>query len=117
MTVLTPDQVEQRIGEISNRIANSVKECSDRYRDFMRADLEYDHAYALAYMAHPGPAHEKKYAAEVATRNLRESRDIADVAYRHVERLARALDAELRATQSIGASIRSMYTVAGRGES
>jgi len=115
--ILTPEAVEQQIRQISNRIANSVKECTDRYREFMRADLEYDHAYAKAYLSCEGPAHEKRYAAEVATRTEREARDLADVAYRHVDRLAKALDAELRAMQSVGASIRSMFSVAGRGES
>ena len=115
--VLNPVQVEQSIREIANRIAGSVKVCSDRYREFMRADLEYDHAFAVAYMAHEGPAHEKKYAAEIATRSERELRDAADVLYRHAERLSRALSDELRAMQSVGASVRGMYSVAGRGES
>lgn len=115
--VLNPVDIERSIREIANRIANSVKACSDRYRDFMRADLEYDHAFAVAYMAHEGPAHEKKYAAEIACKPQREVRDAADVLYRHAERLSRALDAELRAMQSVGASVRSMYATAGRGES
>lgn len=114
--VLNPVEVEARIREISNRIARSVQVCSDRYRDFMRADLEYDHAFAVAYMAHEGPAHEKKYGAEIATKDQREARDIADTAYRHADRLAKALESELRAMQSVGASVRAMYAVAGRGE-
>lgn len=114
--VLNPVEIEQAIRDIANRIADSVQVCSDRYREFMKADLDYDRAFAHAYMGHAGPAHEKKYAAEIATYDERTSRDIADVAYRHAERLSRALDSELRAYQSVGASIRQMYSVAGRGE-
>jgi hypothetical protein len=35
--------------------------------------------------------------------------EVAEVAFRHAERTARALENELRATQSIGASVRAMY--------
>lgn len=114
--VWNPVQVEERIGYISNRIARSVTVCSDAYREFLRCDLDYDRAFAHAYMEHQGPAHEKKYAAELATYDERQARDVADVAYRHADRLARALESELRAMQSIGASIRMQYGVAGRGE-
>jgi len=111
-----PVVVEEKIAVISNRIANSVTTCSNAYRDFMKADLEYDRAYAKAYLDHDGPQTEKKYAAELATYDERSARDVADVAYRYADRLARALEAELRAMQSIGASIRMQYGVAGRGE-
>ena len=114
--VLNPVEVEARIREISNRIARSVQVCSDRYRDFMRADLEYDHAFAVAYMAHEGPAHEKKYGAEIATKDQREARDIADTAYRHADRLPQAPEAELRGRQAAKASLRNTYAVSGVGE-
>ena len=73
------------------------------------ADHALDLAFAKAYMAHEGPAHERKYAAEIATVEEREAKDVAEVAFKYAERNARALENELRATQSIGASIRSMY--------
>lgn len=114
--ILNPVDVEKRIREVANRIADSVTVCSDRYGLFMKADLAYDQAYAKAYMFHDGPQTEKRYAAELATSKEREARDLADVAYRHADRLAKALEAELRAYQSVGASVRAMYSVAGRGE-
>jgi hypothetical protein len=114
--ILNPVDVEQRIRDIANRIANSVAICSDRYGLFLKADLAYDQAYAKAYLFHEGPQTEKRYAAELDTAKEREARDLADVTYRHADRLAKALEAELRAFQSVGASIRSMYAVAGRGE-
>lgn len=114
--VLNPVEVETRIREIAARIANSVEECNHRYVAFLRADGAYDRAFAMAYMQHGGPAHEKKYAAEIATEAERTARDVADAAYRYVDRLSRALQDELRAYQSVGASVRAMYSVAGRGE-
>lgn len=114
---LNPVQVEQAIRECANRIANGVTVCAERYREFLRTEHAYDVAFAHAYLeATDRPAHERKYLAEVATAEERSARDVADAAYRHAERQARALDAELRAWQSVGASIRSQYSVAGMGE-
>lgn len=114
--IISPVQVETAIREVANRMAEGVQICSDRYAAFLDADHRFDVAYARAYMQHEGPAHEKKYAATLKTADERAARDAADVAYRHADRTARALEAELRAWQSIGASVRSMYGVAGRGE-
>lgn len=115
--VWNPAQIEERIRDVSNRIADGVGVCNKRYKAFLDADRALDAAFARAYMAHQGPAHEKKYAAELVTQDEREKRDEADALYRYADRQARALENELRALQSVGASIRSMYAVAGRGES
>lgn len=112
---LNPVQIEQNIRQVSNRIAEGVKVCSARYKDFLDADREYDLAFARAYMAHEGPAHEKKYTAEIETIDLRRARDDADGLYRHADRKARSLNEELRAWQSVGASVRMMYATAGVG--
>lgn len=114
--VLNPVNIEARIRDISERIANSASVCNERYKAFLTADREYDQAFARAYMDHAGAAHEKKYASELATEAEREIRDTADAAYRYADRLAKALESELRAYQSIGASVRAMFNVAGRGE-
>lgn len=114
--VLNPVQIESAIRDVANRMADGVKVCSDRYAAFLAADRMYDRAYAIAYMTHEGPAHEKRYAAEIDTVDQRQQRDEADAAYRYADRTARALESELRALQSVGASVRSMYSVAGRGE-
>jgi hypothetical protein len=115
MTVINPVDVENAIRTCSDRISNGVKVCDERYRAFLKADREYDAAFARAYMRHEGPAHEKKFAAELATQGQREERDNADAAYKYADRQAKALQDELRAWQSVGASVRSMYAVAGVG--
>ena len=114
--VWNPVQVENSIREVVTRIANSVKTCDERYRTFQKAEHAYEVAYAHAYMSHQGAAHEKKYAAVLETQKEREARDVADAAYKYVDRLAKSLESELRAWQSVGASIRAAYGVAGRGE-
>lgn len=110
---LNPVDIEKAIRDCSNRISNGVKVCSDAYRAFLKADHEFDQTFAKAYINHDGAAHERKYAAELATVKEREERDRADVAYRYADRLARALENELRAWQSVNASVRAMYSVAG----
>ncbi len=114
--VLNPVQIEDAIREVAGRIANGVKVCSTAYSVFLTAERDYDRAYAKAYMTNEGPAHERRSAAELETYRDREARDVADAAYRYADRQAKALEAELRALQSVGASVRSMYSVAGRGE-
>lgn len=110
-------QVEAAIRDLSTRIAKGVRICSERYEGFLAADRLYDRAYAQAYLnASDYPAHERKFRAELATEGERANRDVADAAYKFADRQARALESELRATQSLGASIRAQFSVAGRGE-
>lgn len=116
MTDINPVEIEQAIRKCTERIANGVMECDRRYRAFLEADHAYDVAFAGAYLTAAGPAHEKRYAAELATKPQREARDVADAAYRFADRQARALENELRAWQSVGASVRAMFQVAGVGE-
>lgn len=116
MTDLNPVVIEQAIRTCAERIGKGVVVCDERYRAFLNADRAQDQAFAAAYLQHEGPAHEKKYAAELATAETRAARDAADAAYRYADRQARALTDELRAWQSVGASVRAMYAVAGTGE-
>lgn len=114
---ITPRGIENAIRDCAVRIGNGVRVCADRYAAFLEADHACDLAEARAYLAAKDhPAHERKYVAIDATEVERRARDVADAAYRHAERQARALDAELRAWQSVGASLRVQYGVAGRGE-
>lgn len=111
-----PVSIENAIRDCATRIANGVAVCSNRYSEYLAADRAYDRAFAQSYMAYDGPSHAKKYAAELDTEDERIARDLADAAYRYADRTAKALESELRAWQSVGASVRQMYGVAGRGE-
>lgn len=107
--VLNPVDIEQRIQECSRRIHTGVKVVTDAEKVSRAAVRALDAAVAHAYMNHDGPAYEKKYAAVLATQVEREVADEAEVAFRYAERTARALESELRAWQSVGASVRQMY--------
>ncbi len=111
--VLNPVDIENGIRSCSDRIAASVRECSARYNAFLDADRAFDQAFAHAYLNADGPAHERKYAAELSTAGEREVRDRADAAFKYADRLAKSIELELRAYQSLGASVRTMYGAVG----
>lgn len=107
--VLNPVAIEKGIRACADRIHDGVKVVTEREKLAREANRAYDRAFASAYLAADGPAHERKYRAELATVKERDARDVAEVAFRYAERTARAVEAELRAWQSVGASVRAMY--------
>lgn len=113
---INPVEVEEHIRGLVNRIAKGVGVVDKRYREFLKADLEYDRVYLEAYVQLEGSIKDREACAKLAAMKEREARDVAEAAYKYAERTAKSLDSELRAMQSIGASVRSMYGVAGRGE-
>jgi hypothetical protein len=113
---LNPEDIEREIRRVSQHITAGVHHVTAAHTRYAEAAHAYDLAFARAYMAYTGPAHAKRYAAEEATADERRARDVAEVAYGHAKRLAAALTEELRAWQSVGASIREVYKTAGRGD-
>lgn len=114
--VLNPADAESKIAEISDRIARGVSVVTGAERDAKARRREFDLAYAHAYKKAEGPVHERRYTAEIAAMPHREAAENAEIAFRHAERTARALEKELAAWQSINSNIRSMYGVAGVGQ-
>lgn len=116
--VLNPAEVEQTIWGATNDIAQGVRVVSSAEQSARRARRECDLAFARAYMAAAGPAHEKKYLAEIETAQQRSDAEVAEVAFEHAKRQMRALEGKLSAFQTISKSIQQMYgaaSVQGRG--
>lgn len=107
---LNPADIEQAIRETANDIARGVRVVSAAEAEAREKARIYDRAFAAAYLAAEGPAHEKKYRAELATAAERDAAEIAELAFKHAERTAKSLEAKLRAYQSVGASIRTMFS-------
>lgn len=112
---VNPVEVEENIRKQANLVAQGVRVVSERLGAFREAERVYDLAFAKAYAAYTGPAHMRKYAAEIETTELRQQRDLAEVAWRHAERTARAAETQLSAWQSIGKSVTQMFGAAGAG--
>ncbi|MGV0868733.1 hypothetical protein [Corynebacterium kalidii] len=111
---LNPVQIESTMRNLITRVSKGIQVTSDRYAEFSEADRLYDQAQARAYLEAEGPVKEREAKVELATAEERERRDVAEVAFRHADRLSKALDLELRAWQSIGSSVRQAYGNAGR---
>ncbi len=111
--VFHPVTVETGIDTVTNLIVDTVEPCDAALVAFLEADLEYDLAFAHAYLAHKGPQTEKKYAAEIATSHLRKARDIAYAASKRADRQARALESRLSGLQTVAKSVNSAYNAAG----
>jgi hypothetical protein len=116
MSEWNPVSVEKAIVGVVDEIVAGIRKASDAYSQALATNHDYDLAFARAYMRYEGPAHAKKYAAEIATEEERTSRDAADVAYRYIERTNKALEKKLDALRSIGVSVRQAYAEAGRGD-
>lgn len=111
-----PVAIEKRILEVTNRIGASASECNRRYLARQETERAFEQAYAKAYMSHDGPQQEKRYAATLATAAEKEAADVAEAAYRYAAQLARTLESELMAYQSVSRSVGRMYNAAGTGE-
>lgn len=107
--VFSPPDIERKIAETVNRIADGVKIVTGAERTAREKRRLFDLAYAHAYKRAEGPAHLRRYEADIATMGQREDADNAEIAFRHAERTAKALEKELLAWQSVGASIRAMF--------
>lgn len=111
--VINPVDLEKRIDNLSNEIAKGVRHVSSAEKKKLDTERVYDRAFAAAFLAHPGPQTEKKYAAELATEQERLDRDVAYVAFRHAERQMKALESALSSAQSRLKSVMAMFGAAG----
>lgn len=116
MSELNPVVVEQTILDIVQELDDAVPAGRDALADALAAKRAFERAEASAYMRHVGPAHEKKYAAVIATEQQAIDRDAAEVAHRYSATLLRVLEKKLDAFRSLGASVRQAYAEAGRGQ-
>ena len=114
--VHNPVDLERKIEEISNRIAEGVKVVTRAEREAKGRRRDYDLAYAYAYKRAEGPVHARRYEADIQSMPHREAAENAEIAFRHAERTARALEKELAAWQSINTNVRAMWGAAGTGQ-
>jgi hypothetical protein len=114
--VMTPMAIEARIRSIAASILKGADIVDGLRTNYTQLKTDYDLAFAKAAIALEGPKYQREWQAEVSTHDLRQQLDVAYTAYRHGADKLRALESELRAYQSVGASIRAAYQTAGRGE-
>lgn len=106
---LNPVQIESRIRELANTLARGIQTVTTALQAHKDALRDFELEEARAYMRHEGPAHEKKYAATIASIDFRKAADDAEVIWRHADRSARAVESELSAFQSLYKGVVQMY--------
>lgn len=106
---LNPVQIEARIRELANILSRGIQTVTGALQAHKDALRTFEVEEAKAYMRHEGPAHEKKYAATIATESFRKAADDAEVVWRHADRSARAVESELSAFQSLYKGVIQMY--------
>lgn len=113
--VLNPVEVEAAIRDAVAEVAKGVAEFSRVHREWLDADRAFDLAWATAYLRATGPVEERKQTAVIATIEARAALDVADVAFKYVDKRLRAAESKLSAYQTLSKSVMAMYGAAGRG--
>lgn len=114
--IVTPAQIESAIRDCSNRLARSIPIRTERLTAKRAAERDYRRAFDRVYMSAEGSIDDRKTQARMQTEDLHDAVDVAEVVYKEAEALARSIEKELDALRSVGASLRTTYLVAGRGE-
>jgi len=104
-----PADVENKIQETANRIAAGVRIITGCEKEMKAKKRDFDLAYANAYKNSDGSIKDREYAADIKTMPHREEADNAEIAYKHANRTADALEKELFAWQAILKSVNAMY--------
>ena len=107
--VLNPVDVERKIEETKNRIADGVKIVTAREKEMKAKKRDFDNAWAYAIKHAEGPEYMRKADATIATMPHREEADNAEIAFKYAARTADALEKELFAWQAILKSVCAMY--------
>lgn len=113
--VINPVDVENHIIRTKNHIASGVKIVTEAEQTMKARKREEDLAYAKAFINGEGSIQDRKYKAEIETMPLREIAEDAEIAFKHAERVARALEKELFAWQSVNNSVIAMYGAVKHG--
>lgn len=105
--LVTPLDVERELVELVSRLDKAPGIIRDYHNQLRTARAEFKKAYAVAYAAATGTQMDKKFAAELATTDLQNALDEAEIAYKYVCDTQDALRTKLRALQSVGSLVRA----------
>lgn len=114
--VLNPVDVEAAIRDAVAEVVQGVDQYTIRLREYREAERLFDLAWARAYMSKAGPVEERKQNAVIVTEAEKLALDVAEVAFKYVDRRLRAAESTLSAYQTLSKSVMAMYGAAGRGE-
>lgn len=105
--LVTPLDVERELVDLVSRLDKAPGIIRDYHNQLRAARAEFKKAYAIAYGSATGTQMDKKFAAELATVDLQDALDEAEISYKFVCDTQDALRTKLRALQSVGSLIRA----------
>ena len=114
--VLNPVDIEAGIRKAVAEVSKGVLEYTRTLAEYREAERLFDLAWARAYISKTGPVEERKQNAVLVTAEEKQNLDVAEVAFKYVDRRLRAAEATLSAYQTLSKSVTAMYGAAGRGE-
>lgn len=110
----TPHDVEREMVELNRHLGGAPAAIRDAHNAVRHARAEYKRAYAMAYKGADGAQAERKAEADLATRELADALDTAEIAYQFLRDSLDALKTKLRALQSISSLMKaSMFSPQG----
>lgn len=116
MSDFFPAQVEQKLVEVTNRIAKTPDERARWDEARREAKRVLDVAEAHAYKNSMGTVAERNAEVTLAVQEEREAYDNAEVAFRYAESQARAMENEQSTWQTVLRSVLATYNAAGVGQ-
>jgi hypothetical protein len=114
--VLNPVEIEQAIRSAVKEVSTGVVEFTRVLAAYREAERRFDLAWARAYMSKAGTVEERKQACVLATEEEKVALDVAEGAFKYVDKRLRAAESTLSAYQTLSKSVMAMYGAAGRGE-
>jgi hypothetical protein len=114
--VLNPVEVEHAIRNAVAEVSRGVVEYTRVLTDLRAAERAFDVAEATAYMRATGPVQERKFTAVLECQEEKIALDVAEVAFKYVDKRLRAAEATLSAYQTLSKSVMAMYGAAGRAD-
>jgi len=114
--VLNPVEIEQGIRSAVDEVSKGVVEYTRVLTVYREAERVFDLAWARVYMSVKGPVEERKQTCVLETADERQALDIAEVAFKYVDKRLRAAESTLSAYQTLSKSVTAMYGAAGHAD-
>ena len=98
---MNPLEAADEMHRLSGLLDKALKVLREQAREYAEAEDAYRMAHARAYVAHDGPAHERKAVADLATSEERQRAHLADGMRQAALEAVRSRRAQISALQSL----------------
>lgn len=110
---LTPTQVALRLAALSRELDAAVDAVQAADRDRVEKRANFDLAYAKAFLTAEGSMDVRRYKAVIQTHGLRVEADVADAAFRHLQRRIAAINTGVEVGRSVNSALKTEISLNG----